>query len=123
MSAGILLREALVSGSPFPTSAEDRVRPNMMASEDAAPYIAFIRTNNVRDYGLGGVLLAKTETFNIFCWGVTPEDASALEDQVEPLLIAAGFAILPNEPDGAAEVVQENCAVLTAAYITTPQIT
>lgn len=95
----------------------------MVASDDPTPYIAFIRTGNDRELGLGGVLLAKTETFNVFCWADTPEEAQALEEEVIALLLAAGFGSAPNEADGDAPEVSANCAVLTVIYITTPPIT
>jgi hypothetical protein len=120
VTGGEIIRQTLVSGSPLPTAAGERVRPNAVQTDDPAPYIAFIRSSNDRELGLDGTLLAKTETFQIFCWAETPEEAQALEEQVVPLLIEAGFAMLPNEPDGAAADVGDNCAVLTVAYIHTP---
>lgn len=122
MSGAATLRTVLATGSPYPTSAEDRVRSGQADPEDTTPYAVFTRTRVDREFGLDNTLLAKTETFRIFCWGATPAQAQQLESEIETTLLANGLVPLENEEDGVDFDVGDNVVLLNVSVVTTPEI-
>lgn len=123
MTGSEQIRSALTAGSPYPTSAEDRVRSDAADEEDATPYAVFRRIAVDREYGLDNTLLAMTETFQIFCWGATPTEAQQLEQETVDALLANDLVPGPNDPDAVNFDVGDNVVVITVDVVTTPQIT
>ncbi|HKX44621.1 MAG TPA: hypothetical protein VJO99_25915 [Burkholderiaceae bacterium] len=99
MSGGEILRAAL-TGSPFPTDAQDRVRQDAADEEDPYPFIIFRRVDVKRERGLDNTLLATREMFHVECWGETREQSDLLEAQAIAALDAAGYPCDGNDPDG-----------------------
>jgi hypothetical protein len=122
VNGGELIRAALISGSPDPTSAGTRVRQDAAKDDDPYPFIIFRRIDVDRQRGLGGGLLAMRETFQVECWGENREESDELESQAVAALEAAGFYPDGNEVDGIDPEVKVRAGVFTLDVWTTPEI-
>ena len=113
---------AALSGSPLPTSAEDKIRVDQANDSDVMPFVVGHSIATVRERGLDNTLLFVKETFHLECWGETRELANALEGEVVAALEAAGLYTDPNGPDGFDPTLDVRCVDLFVPTWITPQI-
>lgn len=111
MSGGAILR-SILTGSPTPTDAGDKVRPDEADERDQFPFIVFHRTRVERVQGLDNTILGTGESFAIECWAETPAKAQVIEAQVVQALHDAGWPVTPNDPDGKDPNIGVNVAVV-----------
>lgn len=122
MTGGERIRAALVTGSPYPTSAGDKCRQDAADQKDVEPFIIFRRVKVQRTRGLDNTLLAMCETFQVECWGMTRGASDDLEAQAIAALEAVGLLAEDNEPDGLDPEVVVKAAVFVVCVWATPEI-
>lgn len=104
----------LINGSPQ-TAAGEKIRIDSANDADAYPFVVGHRVNVKREFGLDNSLHAVIETYMLECWGETRDASARLSDECAALLIAAGYPLDDNGPDGLDPVVDVRCVVL---YVT-----
>ena len=113
------ISQALLAGSPSPTSAEDRIRIDAAIDTDAYPFVVGHSVSTEREFGLDNTLLFTREQFHLECWGETREEANQIESEVVAALLAAGLTPDPSGPDGFDPTVDVRCVdVFVTAWIT-----
>lgn len=122
MTGGEIIRSVLVTGSPYPTSAADKVRQDAANQKDVEPFVIFRRVKVTRTRGLDNTVLAVCEAFNVECWGMTRADSDQLEAEAIAALEAKGYLAEDNEPDGLDPEVVVKAAVFQVCIWTTPSI-
>lgn len=100
MSAEADLRAALLAWPALVIKVPAaRVSIDMLPADAVRPYIVFSKQSGTRDMGLGGALLASTDTIDVLCVGINRADSIAVAELVRAALDAIGQ---PSERSSAA---------------------
>lgn len=116
------IQDALLAGSPLPTSAHDRVRVDQANDGEPYPHIVLHRASVNHLRGLDNTLHAIKEIMHVECWGEDRLSAIQLSDEAIQALLVAGFPNDEGGPDGVEPNLDVRCVDIFLTVWTTPEV-